>query len=82
MSESKVFTAEQLLERCSVLFFLQCQQIAAIRESLEFEGFPPGPGTTLGTLAHMKREIQDQCKEIAEFKARKAVNSTTVGGGK
>ena len=48
------------LEGCCVLFFLQVQQLAAIRDSLEARGEQGGPGTPLGTIAFMKREIKSQ----------------------
>jgi hypothetical protein len=53
-----------LLEGCSVLMFLQVQQLATIRDSLEARGEPAGPGTLLGLLAHMKKEIQSQSAQV------------------
>jgi hypothetical protein len=62
-------TPERVLERCSVLFFLQCQQLSAIRDTLENLGESDGPGTAISLIAHMKKEIQDQDAEIRALKA-------------
>jgi hypothetical protein len=71
-----------LLEGCSVLMFLQVQQLATIRESLEAMGEPSGPGTLLGLLAHMKKEIQSQSAEVNQVlrEARSAPEAASAGG--
>jgi hypothetical protein len=58
--------SRRILEGCSALFFMQVQQLAGIRDTLQFANAPEGPGTTLGTIAHMKKEIQEQDAEVRQ----------------
>lgn len=55
--------ALRALERSNVVFFLLVQQMATIRDFLASEGYPDGPGTSIGLLAHMKKEVQEQSAE-------------------
>lgn len=73
-------SAERVLERCSVVFFLTIQQLATVRDALEADGYPTGPGTTLGLIAHMKKQIQEQAAEIRALQARSAPEASSPKG--
>ncbi len=68
---SEKLSGDQILERVNVLMFLQCGQIEEVKHQLKAAGYEDKPGEIVGTLTFMKREIQEQAKEIADYKASK-----------